>query len=84
MSQNSISTHLPKSDRKDLKLALAQTKRQTTGTPGYRQYNVYEAPGTVAPEEGRPWLLYPSGPAMNLGLENGNDLTTENDNNIII
>ena len=55
MAANGISTHTPKSERKDLKLALAQTKRQTTGTNGHRQYNVYTSPGTVAPAEGRPW-----------------------------
>ena len=56
MAQNQISTS-PKADRRDLKLALAASKRQQTGTNGYRQYNVYESPGTVSPEEGRPWIL---------------------------
>jgi hypothetical protein len=41
--------------RRDDKLALAQTKRQATGTAGYRPYNVYTSPGTVSPAEGHPW-----------------------------
>jgi hypothetical protein len=55
MAANGISTHTPKSDRRNLKLLLAQTKRQSTGTAGYRTYNTYTPPGTVAPAEGRPW-----------------------------
>jgi hypothetical protein len=55
MAANGISTHTPKNERRDLKLALAQTKRQATGTNGYRQYNIYTPPGTTAPAEGRPW-----------------------------
>jgi hypothetical protein len=55
MAANGISTHTPKSERRDLKLALAQTKRQAVGTNGYRQYNIYTPPGTTAPAEGRPW-----------------------------
>jgi hypothetical protein len=56
MAANGISTHLPKSERRNLKLALAQTKRQMAGTNGYRQYNKYVSPGTVAPAIGRPWV----------------------------
>lgn len=55
MATNGISTHSPKSERRDLKLALAQTKRQATNTNGYRPYNVYTSPGTVSPAEGHPW-----------------------------
>jgi hypothetical protein len=69
MSANGISTHSPKSERRDLKLALASAKRQgktvaTDGTitgsldstkPYYRPYNVYTSPGTVSPAEGHPW-----------------------------
>lgn len=55
MASNGISTHLPKSERRDLKLALAQTKRQAVGTNGYRPYNVYTSPGTKSPAEGHPW-----------------------------
>lgn len=69
MSSNGISTHSPKSERRDLKLALASAKRQgqnvaadgtITGSPDntkpyYREYNVYTSPGTVSPAEGHPW-----------------------------
>lgn len=55
MAANGISNHTPKSERRNLKLALAQSKRQAVGTNGYRQYNIYTPPGTVAPAEGRPW-----------------------------
>jgi hypothetical protein len=55
MAANGISTHSPKSERRDLKLAIAQTKRQAVGTNGYRPYNVYTSPGTVSPAEGHPW-----------------------------
>ena len=57
MAANGISTHTPKSERRDLKLAVAQAKRQTPDTNGYRQYNVYTPPGTVSPAVGRPWTL---------------------------
>jgi hypothetical protein len=55
MAANGISTHSPKSERRDLKLAIAQTKRQAAGTVGYRPYNVYTSPGTVSPAVGHPW-----------------------------
>jgi hypothetical protein len=84
MAANEISTHFPKSERRDLKLAIAAAKRQLAGTIGYRQYNVYESPGTVAPEEGRPWLLYPSGPASLILLEDGSELMTEDNKNLIL
>lgn len=49
---NTVATKLK---RRNDKLALAKIKRQAVGTPGYRQYNKYTSPGTVAPAEGRPW-----------------------------
>ncbi len=55
MSANNISSHLPKSERPALKLALAQIKRQAVGTTGYRPYNIYTPPGTVSPSTGHPW-----------------------------
>jgi hypothetical protein len=55
MAANSISTHSPKSERRDLKLAIAQAKRQAVGTVGYRPYNIYTSPGTVSPTTGHPW-----------------------------
>lgn len=61
MAANGISTELganptaTKLKRRNDKLALAKTKRQAVGTNGYRQYNKYTSPGTVAPAEGRPW-----------------------------
>lgn len=84
MAQNEISTSIPKSSRKDLKLALASAKRQQVGTNGYRQYNVYESPGTVSPEEGRPWLLAASGPASFILTEDGLELMTEDGKNLIL
>ena len=63
MSANGISTETigdpidwvaTNAKRRDDKLALAQTKRQTPGQ-GYRPYNVYTSPGTVSPAEGHPW-----------------------------
>jgi len=86
MSSNGISTHTPKSERRGLKMALASTKRQTSNTNGYRQYNVYESPGTVAPTVGRPWLLYPTVGVTTsyLTAENGNPLMTETNDNLII
>jgi hypothetical protein len=53
MAANGISTHLPKSDRKTLKLQLAQAKRQMVGTNGYRELN--KLTGAVLPTIGRPW-----------------------------
>ena len=84
MALNGISTTEPKSSRKDLKLALASAKRQQADTNGYRQYNVYESPGTVSPEEGRPWLLFASGPASLLLAEDGSELMTEDGKNLIL
>lgn len=84
MAQNGISTTEPKSSRKDLKLALASAKRQQVGTNGYRQYNVYESPGTASPEEGHPWLLAPSGPASLILTEDGLELMTEDGNNLTL
>jgi len=58
MAANGISTHLPKSERRDLKMALAETKRQDVGTPGFRPLNVYISPGRVSNgpgSEGHPW-----------------------------
>ena len=59
MAENGISYHLPKSERRDLKLALAETKRQAAGTQGFRPYNIYTPPGTVSPAEGHPWTKLP-------------------------
>lgn len=42
MAQNGISTLATKEARQSAKLALAQTKRQATGTPGYRYNNVFD------------------------------------------
>ena len=61
MALNGISTHLPKSERRDLKLiTIAEPKRQTVGTIGYRGYNIYISPGTFAPILPHPWLLDPN------------------------
>lgn len=58
MAANGISTHLPKSERRNLKLADAQTKRQAAGDTtaiAYRPLNIYTPPGTVSPTPGHPW-----------------------------
>lgn len=76
MAANGISTFEPASGRRDLKLALAQTKREAVGTQGYRPYNLYIPNGTVSPATGHPWLL---GSSINaLLLEDGGDLLQEN------
>ena len=68
MAENGISTHIPKSERRDLKLELAELKRQgklINTDPvditkiGYRPYNVYNSPATVSPATGHPWELGP-------------------------
>jgi hypothetical protein len=62
MAANGISTEVVAGDpvatklkRRDDKLALAATKRQAAGTPGYRPYNQYTSPGTHSPAAGHPW-----------------------------
>lgn len=58
MSANGISTHVPKEERRDLKMALAETKRQAggdTSKPYYRPLNDYVSPGRVSPSTGHPW-----------------------------
>jgi hypothetical protein len=68
MATNGISTHTPKSERRDLKLELAAIKRKgkvvtgdpvDTSAPYYRPYNVYNSPGTTSPDVGHPWELGP-------------------------
>lgn len=68
MAANGISTHIPKSERRDLKLELAEIKRQgkhvisdpvNTASNTYRPFNVYNSPGTVSPADGHPWELGP-------------------------
>lgn len=45
-----------KAQRRNIKLGdIAQVERQLPA-PSYRQYNIYVAPGTVAPAVGRPWI----------------------------
>lgn len=58
MAANGISTHEPKSERRALKMAIASTKRQAVGTPGFRPLNVYIHPGRSSDgsgSEGHPW-----------------------------
>lgn len=54
-------------------LYVAMPVRQDLGTPSYREYNVFVdwASRTVAPTEGRPWLLGTPPPPV------GNFITTE-------
>jgi hypothetical protein len=58
MAANGISTHLPKEERRDLKMDLAETKRKADGdtsAPYYRPLNEYVSPGQVSPSPGHPW-----------------------------
>lgn len=57
MAANGISTLPTKEDRKLAKINLAQIKRQSFGTIGYRVLNFYV--GTVSPTPGRPWSTEP-------------------------
>lgn len=51
-----------KTARRNIKLGqIAQVERHYPA-PSYREYNIYVAPGTVAPAVGRPW--YPSAPGL--------------------
>jgi hypothetical protein len=54
MSANGISTLPTKAARKQAKLNLAQAKRSTGGTIGYRPLHVLDT-SLVAPTVGRPW-----------------------------
>ena len=82
MALNGISTLANKQDRKAAKIALAATKRQQIGTPGYRVYNYYT--GSVSPEIGRPWSLFaPIESGFVLDAENDDDLITEAGDTII-
>lgn len=59
-SYNTISVFQPQQDRRDLKLFLAQTKRRSVGTQGFRLLNTYIPPGRTsagAGSEGHPWEL---------------------------
>lgn len=56
MAANGISTLPSKAARKQAKLNLAQTKRSTVGTNGYRPLHVLDT-SLVAPTLGRPWKL---------------------------
>jgi hypothetical protein len=64
MAANGISTLPTKEERKLAKINLAQIKRQTSGTVGYRVLNYYA--GTVSPVPGRPWT---NEPPLESGLE---------------
>lgn len=54
MALNGISTHTPKSQRRDLKMALAQEKRRAEGNSA-RLLNTYISPGRKSPDRGHPW-----------------------------
>ena len=54
MSKNGISTLPTKAARKAAKLALAQTKRATTNTNGYRPLHILDI-SLKSPTQGRPW-----------------------------
>jgi hypothetical protein len=75
MSDNGISTLATKADRQIAKLELAQTKRQLSGTPGYRELRYYDAnllparyqenstvftPHPGGLQQGRPWKKTPN------------------------
>lgn len=52
MAANGISTLATKELRQIAKLDLAQTKRQTADTPGYRYWNTYDITALPAPYTG--------------------------------
>lgn len=54
MSKNGISHLSTKAARKAAKLALAQTKRATSNTNGYRPLHVLDT-ALKSPTVGRPW-----------------------------
>jgi len=54
MSKNGISHLGSKTARKAAKLALAQTKRATTDTVGYRPLHILDI-SLKSPTQGRPW-----------------------------
>jgi hypothetical protein len=61
-------------------LDVAMPERQAIGTPSYREYNIFVdwASRTVAPTEGRPWLLGTPPPTDDfITTETGDVLTTE-------
>lgn len=51
-----------KTARRNIKLGQEAQIERHYPAPSYREYNIYTAPGTVAPAEGRPW--YPSAPGL--------------------
>lgn len=58
MSANGISTHYPKSERRMLKLRIAETERKAGGnvqSPSYRVLNVLTIPLATSPAVGHPW-----------------------------
>lgn len=60
MATNGISTSIPKSGRRNLKMAIAAARRAANGDTTaryYRQLHNYIPPGTVAPVVGRPWII---------------------------
>lgn len=82
MALNGISTLPDKEARKLAKIALAQAKRQTPDTPGYRALNYYV--GTVSPTPGRPWDSAPPLPSgAQLYTEDGFELVTEDGDPIV-
>lgn len=75
MAENGISSLATKADRQIAKLELAQTKRQQTGTAGYRELRYYDAnllparyqendtvvtPHPDGLQAGRPWKTTPN------------------------
>ena len=45
-----------KAARRNIKLGQEAQVERNYPPPSYREYNIYVAPGTVAPAAGRPWL----------------------------
>jgi len=65
--------------KRDIKLSMiAQVERQTVGN-SYRDYNIYETPGTNSPNDGHPWEL-----SIMLTDESGNIITDENGNILVL
>lgn len=67
--------------KRDIKLErIASVERYANGdttSPSYREYNIYETPGTVSPTPVHPWLSTATNTLSELLTEDGDYITTE-------
>lgn len=79
MAANGISTLPNKRNRKFAKIALAEAKRQTENTAGFRDLHYFV--DSVAPNLGRPWIgVQPEDPGLALATEDFAPLSAESGN----